>query len=145
VTTAGWIVAVYAAVISTAALAWQVASWRLSRKDRVDVTVRFVVIGTSPVTHGVAVTAVNVSDHDVRVEAVGLYLQDGSGGAYQQFRQPPIADLPGVISSHDSGATYFDLADVEEAGIDVFKPLTAWVRLSTGKTIESKATTLRSS
>ena len=144
--TAGWIVAGYAAAISTASLAWQVISWRLARTDRLKVEVRYVILGTSPtITHGIAVTAVNRSDHAVRVEAVGLHLQDGSGDAYQQFRQPEIATIPGAIASHDSGATYFRLEDVEAAGVDVFKPLTAWVRLSTGRTVGSEATTLRSS
>jgi len=34
---AGWIVAGYAAVVSSASLAWQVWSWHLARKNRVKV------------------------------------------------------------------------------------------------------------
>lgn len=138
---AGWIVAGYAAVVSTAALGWQVLSWLLARKNRVKVIVKAALLGMDDgsMIDAVSVEVVNRSDHAVRVTGVGLYLQDGSGRQMHQVTAPPGATLPGTVKSHDSGSTFFVAEDLmREAGIDVYEPIAGWVNLSTGETVSSK-------
>lgn len=143
---AGWVVAGYAAVVSTASLAWQVVSWHLARRNRVTVTIAFALVGLPQGTlEAIAVNVVNRSDHTVRVAGAGLYLQDGSQRQFQIFHPPEGATIPGPVASHDSGETYMPIADARATwDVDVFAPLTGWVRLATGETVESKPTTLRS-
>lgn len=131
---AGWIVAGYAAIVSTASLAWQVWSWRLARQNRVRVKVSAALIGLTngEMVDAVSVEVVNRSDHAVRVAGVGLDLQDGSGRQMHQVNTPPGATLPGTVASHDSASTYFLTENIEqEAGIDVYAPITAWAQLAT--------------
>lgn len=143
---AGWVVAGYAALVSTLSLAWQVYSWQLARKNRVEVIVRGAVIAPPEGTFQVvSITVVNHSDHPVRATGVGLDFQDDSGQAFHLYRPPQGATIPGIIESHDSGSTYIPNADVVEGStIDVYEPLTAWVRLATGETVKSKPTTILS-
>jgi hypothetical protein len=138
---AGWIVAGYAAIVSTASLAWQVISWRLARKNRVKVIVKAALLGldNGEMVDAVSVEAINRSDHAIRVTGVGLYLQDGSGRQMHQMHTPPGGTLPGAVASRDSGSTYFLAEDIgQEGGIDIYGPITGWVHLSTGETVKSK-------
>jgi len=105
---AGWIVAGYAAIVSTAGLAWQVISWSLARKNRVTVEVRFGMLDyPTGLVDAVLVRVVNRSDHTVRVTGVGLDLQDGSGRTLNQTAIPEGATLPDPVASHDAGSTHF--------------------------------------
>lgn len=76
---------------------------------------------------------------------MGLDFQDDSRQAFHLYRPPQGATIPGIVESHDSGSTYIPNADVAEGStIDVYEPLTAWVRLATGETVKSKPTTILS-
>lgn len=144
---AGWIVAGYAAIVSTASLAWQVWSWHLARSNRVTVVVKAALLtfDNGELADAVSVEVINRSDHAVRVTGVGLFLQDGSGRQMHQMEMPAGATLPGPVASRDSGSTFFLAEDIaKEAGIDVYGAITGWVHLSTGETIKSKATVTRS-
>jgi hypothetical protein len=138
---AGWIVAGYAAVVSTASLAWQVWSWHLARRNRVEVKVEAALLGLDDgeMVDAVSVEVVNRSDHAVRVTGVGLDLQDGSGHQMHQMHVPPGATLPGTVASRDSGSTFFLAEDIkQEAEIDIYGPIAGCVHLSTGETVKSK-------
>jgi len=137
---AGWIVAGYAAVVSTGSLGWQVYSWRLARKNRVEVTVSAALLGMTDgdMIDAVSITVVNRSDHTVRVTGAGVELQDRSGRQVHQVREFPGATLPGAVASHDSGSTYFLADELKEAGIDIYGPITAWIRLATGEIVRSQ-------
>jgi proteasome lid subunit RPN8/RPN11 len=143
---AGWIVAGYAAIVSTAGLAWQVYAWRMARKNRVEVSVSAAVVAPAEGTfQAVSISVVNRSDHAVRVTGVGLAFQDESRQQFHLFRPPQGATIPGVVKSHDSGSTYISNADVESGStIDVYEPITGWVRLATGEIVKSKPTTILS-
>ena len=66
------------------------------------------------------------SDHDLRVGAVGLLMQDGSGRTINQIRQPPGATIPGVVPAHDSLMTCFTLEWLrKECGFDPQRPTEA--------------------
>lgn len=142
---AGWIVAGYAAVVSSASLAWQVWSWHLARKNRVEVVIRFAFLAlTSGVVDAVSVKVINRSDHTVRVTGAGLDLQDDSGNQLHQKQVVEGADLPGAVASHDSGSTFFLVDAIEqEAGIDTYAPIVGFAHLATGETVKSKPTTIR--
>lgn len=143
---AGWIVAGYAAIVSTASLVWQVTSWKLARKNRVEVSVAAALIGLTDggMTDALAINLVNHSDHAVRVTGVGIDLQDGSGRQAHLVREPPGATIPGTVAPHDSGSTYFLTEELEESGVDIFGPIAGWVRLATGETMKSKPRVTRS-
>jgi hypothetical protein len=141
------IIAGYAAVVATGSLGWQVYQWRHRRRSHVEVRVRWGLVAAEPNTvHAIIVTAVNRSEHRVRLTGFGLYLQDGSGDHFQQWR--PFYGLPtlhGHIEPHDSEAGFLSPTDIETAGIDPHEPVTAWVQLATGETVNSSPTRLRTS
>ncbi len=91
------IVAGYAAVVATAALGWQIYTWRRARQPRIDVQVRGAVAGfpTGPQT-GYSIEVVNRGEQSVRVSSVGFDLADG-----QQLVLFPneINDLRGTVNA----------------------------------------------
>lgn len=92
--------------------------------------------GPSPETI-VAITAVNRSEHPVRVASVGLVLQDGSRRDMFVARLPAHdGGLPGIIAPRDSGTAPVHFEEVEAAGIDAYRPVTAFVWRSTGERVE---------
>jgi hypothetical protein len=138
------VVAAYAAIVATASLAWQVYAWHHRQQSRVAVSVRLAVASPAAgvTLHAISITATNNSEHPVRVAGVGLDLNRQDGW---QFHQPtPIhgATLPGVIQARDAGVAMVDRATAEGEGLDLTKPVVAWVRLATGETITSEATQL---
>ncbi len=92
-------VAIYAAVVSTIALGWQIRKERRARRPQVEVKVSYALLGypsrgPAEVAH---IEARNRGDLPVRVNSAGFNLQDGSGNALAITWQPPGATLPGVI------------------------------------------------
>jgi hypothetical protein len=137
------IVAIYAATASTIALGWQVFTWRHSRSTRVKVEARMAIVGGPSPETIVAITALNDSEHPVRVSSVGLVLQDGSRRDVVVTRLPAHAGgLPGIVAPHDSGTAHMHFEHVAAAGIDAYRPVTAFVWLSTGERVESKPVAL---
>lgn len=137
-------VAAYAAVVATASLAWQIYAWRHRQRSRVTVVVRLAIASLAPgvTLQAITITATNNSEHAVRVTSVGLDLDRGDGW---QFHQPvPIygASLPGVIQPHDAGVGMIDRATAVGEGLDLGKPVVAWVRLATGEAVNSEPTQL---
>ena len=137
--------AVYAAIVATASVGWQIYSWWHRRRSHVAVEIRYAVAsppeGDLPV---VTIGAINHSEHPVRVTGLGLDFQDRHDEQFHQWRPLDIATIPGIVEPHDSGEGFARIGDVESAGIDVYEPVTAWVRLSTGEVLRSASTRLRS-
>jgi hypothetical protein len=134
-------IAIYAAVIATAGLAWQIYSWRRSQPTRIRVTVTNAVIPPNG-NHAAMITAVNQSDHLVKVTSVGFITQDGSKRDVLLMQPPFGATLPGPVAQRDSGVSWLEVQDCLTAGLDVYRPLVGWVRTSEGQRYESKPTTL---
>lgn len=138
-------IAGYAAVVSTAALGWQVYSWRHKRQSHVDVDARlalaFLPDSDSP-EKVVAVSVANRSDHPVRVTGAGLDLQDGSGYQLHHVGQFPGSTLPGMVEPYDSASAFLPLEQIEAEGIDFSRPVIAWARLATGETRKSRPRSL---
>lgn len=140
------IVAVYAALVATAGLGWQIYSWHDRRSQKIEVSVQYAMIGMTDgsTVDAVAIVATNRSEHNVRVSGVGLDLQDGSGREMHVVHPVPGSDLPGTVGSRDSGQMLILESEVTDAGIDIYDPVTGWVRLSTGEKVRSKASPLMS-
>ncbi len=135
-------VAAYAAVVATASLGWQVYAWRHRQQNRVTVSVRLAIASPAPgvSVQALSITATNNSEHAVRVTGVGVDLNRRDGW---QFHQPaPIhgATLPGIIQPHDAGVSMIDRENAEREGLDLTKPVVAWVRLATGEIVNSEPT-----
>jgi hypothetical protein len=135
-------VAIYAAIVSTVALGWQILKERRARRPQVDVKVALALIAPpgGEVLETVQIEARNRGDHPIRVTSAGFNVQDDSGNTVVMTWQPPGSTLPGVIGPRDSGMTYL-LRD-ELGPLDVFRPLVGWVSLSTGERVHSRPRTL---
>jgi hypothetical protein len=137
-------VAIYAALMSTIALGWQLRKDQLARRPQIEVEIRwarlnFPVQGAVGVAH---IEARNRGDLPVRVTSAGFNLQDSSSNVLAIAHQPSGATLPGVLIPRDAGFTY--LPEGALGPLDPFRPLVGWVSLSTGERIHSKPTTLLS-
>jgi hypothetical protein len=135
-------VAIYAAIVSTVALGWQILKERRARRPQVQVTISYALLGypDREPAEAVEITARNRGDLPVRVTSAGFNLQDDSDRTMVIAGQPPGATLPGVVGPRDSGFTY--LFRGELGPLDVFRPLVGWVSLSTGERIHSRPRTL---
>jgi hypothetical protein len=128
-------VAGYAAIVATAALGWQIISWILARRTRLDVQ-----LGSQLLAHGshfeaVRITAVNHSDHAVCVTSAALRSQDGSGGTIVAPQPPlPNSSIPGLVEPHDSVRMFMRLDPLVQEGYDPRRPVVAEVTTSTGDT-----------
>jgi len=137
------IVAIYGAALASLGFIWQVFTWAAARKNRVTVEVAYGFLAFGPnLVDCVNVTAVNRHDHAIRVASLGLVLQDNSGNRLTLLHPAPGDGLPGDVPAHDSRAAHPRLADLTPYGIDVYRPLRAWIRLGTGEEILSPARTL---
>jgi hypothetical protein len=135
-------VAIYAAVVSTVALGWQILKERRARRPQVEVKVSYALLGypSREPAEAAEIEARNRGDHPIRVTSAGFNLQDDSGRTVVITWQPPGATLPAVVGSRDSGMTY--LLREELGPLDVFRPLVGWVSLSTGERFHSRPRTL---
>lgn len=134
-------VTIYAAAVASAALGWQVWTWRQSRR-KVRVTARLGAAAFPVATvWSVTIAVVNRSDHVVNVSSLGLEMQDGSKRQWLTFRPLPISTLPGAVNPHDSGELYID-ARAAEQDFELDRPVVAWARLATGDIVRSKRASL---
>jgi hypothetical protein len=133
------ITATLSIVIGATSLGWQVYAWRRARKTvlEVQVTMGLLTFGPQAVP-AVILTAVNRSDHPVRVTSTGILAQDGSGKVLTAVASPPGSQLPGDVPSRDSRMTWYDPDDLARTGIDVLRPVVAQVILGDGTLVRSK-------
>ena len=137
------VVTAYAALVATAALGWQVWTWRQQRRP-VKVRVALACVGypDGPVWT-VAVEAINRSDHAVNVRSAGLMMQDGTGREWVIVRPLDISKLPGAVEPHDA-AGVFVTADSVREHFDLLRPVVGWVRLASGDVVRSERVKLMS-
>ena len=139
---ASTVIALYAAIVATLLAVFQIYSWWHARQPhvRVEVSRGFLAMDDGSMIDAVIINVVNDGDHPVRVTAAGLLMQDGSGNAMQDLSTVPGADLPGPVPARDSGMTYLLAEAVQQRGIDIYRPVTAFARLSTRQTLHSGPT-----
>jgi hypothetical protein len=120
---------------------WSAFSWRHDRTSHVTVDVRFAVLTPSgePV---VTVTAINRSQHDVRVNAVAIEADSLPGKTAWDADPRPFSTLPGVIPPHDSRVAYMGVLGLEQSGVDLHRPIRGGVSLATDDMIWSAKRTL---
>jgi len=137
------VVAIYAAIIATAGLGWQIYTWGRIHKTRVTVSITNAIFGfPEGNVGGVTIEAVNNSSHPIRVKSAGFEMNDGTDRHLQIIRPGFGSSLPGQIEPHDSGMIWMREEEMHEAGCDIYKPLVAWVSTPEG-TFKSKALTMR--
>jgi hypothetical protein len=126
---------IYAAMVATGGLGWQVWTWRQGRRSVVvSLALRMFVLDSGP-KWMVGIRVVNHHDHVVQVTSAGLLLPDGR--EWVVTHQDRLADLPGPVSAHDSGDLYVSV-DAVEKSFEMREPLKAWATLSTGETVHSR-------
>ena len=138
------IVAVYAALVATGGLIWQIYVWLQSRKPQVAVEVSLGLPASPEPEWWIMVKVINRGDYPVNVSSVGFDLQDGSGRSLVLMQQPPPANIPGHIAAHDQGFTYIPISSHNVELLDLYRPLIGWASLATGEQIKSTPKTLRS-
>jgi hypothetical protein len=134
-------IAVYAAIVATGGLAWQVWTWWIRKRLRCEVRVGLwnvlVAQGSQP---GVGVEVVNQSERPVRVTHVAFRKQ---GGSPDEWLVPTTMwrpfQLPFNMDAHDSGSVMYDRERCEQGGMDWTLPVVVAVWLSTGERFESEA------
>jgi hypothetical protein len=142
------IVALYAAIVATGGLCWQVYSYLRSEQARQDelatkinVDVRMGIAATEPPREIITVRIVNRSHHAVELTGVSFQHQDKPGYEIVSFAFAFSRDLPQKIESHHAGEVMFDSSRLRsgEDALDVYRPVVALARLSTGDVFESPA------
>jgi hypothetical protein len=137
-------VEIYGAGLATAGLLGGIYKWRRDHRTYVDVAPSIAL----SLTDGLELVTVNVrnrSQHTIRVVEVGFRKQNETRRHWGQvpILQPDQGMVEMGIPSNED-----DFLAVRESrlasALDFFKPVVAYVRLSTDEVFESKPTTLRS-
>lgn len=137
--------ALYAAVLSTALAGWQIYTWNRERATVLEVRLAHAFPTEGPeFQHWLSIEAINRSSHAIRVTSAGFYLQDGSNRSMVITAPLPWSTIPGEVLPHDSGAAFILAGDAQQGGIDIYRPLQAWVNTADGHTFVSKSKTLMS-
>jgi hypothetical protein len=132
-------IAIYAALISTAVLGWNVYSWVQSRRTRLSVNISNAIMGEPLGTlHVLAVQATNRGDHSARVTSFGLEANDDSGRQLVFVNPVNGSTLPGPIAPHDSGTGYQPIDTINPAEVDLRKPVVAFVQTADNGRYRSK-------
>jgi len=140
------LVALYAAIVATGGLCWQVYTYRRSERTRVDesatkvdVDVRMGIAATDPPVEVITVRVINRSRHTVKLTGVSFRHQDKPGYELVSFAFAFSRGLPQLIASQDAGEVILDSARLRsgEESLDVYRPVVALAKLSTGEVFES--------
>lgn len=152
--------AVYAALVSTSAIAWQIVSWRLARRTLLKIHVtRHLFTRTDEAGEttddNLIVSVINVSEHPVRITKARLanemMVTGRPMGVEVLFALTPDADraAPGmldlgdtlarVIEARDSAEAIVPTRSLEPLGIQPWLPLAVYVLTATDDWFSSDA------
>jgi hypothetical protein len=137
--------AIYAAVVATAGLIWQIYSWRHRRRTEVEVSVSLGEVhvpGLWQSAECVMVKAINRSEHPVRWTGAALASQTRRGEWLMPTAFAEGTVLPAVIQPRDSHDVLWE-ANRLVKDLDFAKPVTAIAWLAAGEEFRSKPTVLR--
>ena len=137
-------IAVLAALLAAASLAWQLASARRGRGRRITVDVR---LGLPIYQQGggdwsIFVEVTNGGEHPVRWVAAALELTDGR--RLYLMQQPPGGELPAVLQPHEARQTWTRCRELELNGLDLTEPVVGIAKLDTGELVRTKRVRLLS-
>jgi hypothetical protein len=110
-------IAGYAAVVSTAALGWQIYSTARASgtRIRVKVTVGLPVQGPMVGQQILMITVYNHSGQEVQLESAGFELLDGTKRTSPIMWRPNGATIPGSLTPRTNGQTWTDLGKFRAA------------------------------
>ncbi|MGO9960776.1 MAG: hypothetical protein ACLP50_33160 [Solirubrobacteraceae bacterium] len=136
--------AIYAAMVATGGIAWQIYTWRHGRRPHIVVTVEmaYPMTLTGPTPPMIAITAISHTNHPVRATNAGIRADSVPGQTAWGVRPHPLSSIPGVIPPHDSAQSFVDAQSLVNQGVDLHQPLCGAVRLSTGEIALSEPTVL---
>jgi hypothetical protein len=130
-------IAIYAGVVSTIAVAWEVISWLLSQA-RIEVQIsEGRILSTIPITDNklkIFVKAINKGDKDITLHTFGLESKDG------KFLYITDPKLPAKLEARNCHTSWADKEEVLKNNPKI--PLIAVVVDAIGKSYRSKATTI---
>jgi hypothetical protein len=155
------LVAVYAAVVSTLAIAWQVVSWLLAHRTRLSVRISRHRLTDETAGPGQRVTldnllisVTNFSEHPVRIARAQiaspfygrhneafLFLPNPRGRDEDATIGGVLdvsSDLAGVIEARDSIDAFVPVSSLPRAGLQPWLPLKAVVQTATGQVFASE-------
>lgn len=137
------VIAGYAALVGTLALAFQAISWLRSWSTRVEVSCGrydLVSVGEEPETV-VLIRMINHSGHEVKITSVGWGQQRRKGPAYVITRPWPLElPLPFVVAPRDSQDLW---TKPDMLNLDLDRKVRAQVSTSDGKLFKSKRVSAR--
>jgi len=140
------VIALYAAIVATGGFCWQVYSYLRSEQARqaesatkIDVDVRMGMAATEPPLEIITVKVINHSRHAVKLTGVSFWHQDKPGYELVSFAFAFSRGLPQTIEPHDAGEVMFNSSQLRsgEDSLDVYGPVIALAKLSTGDVFES--------
>jgi hypothetical protein len=136
--------AIYAAVVATCGVGWQVYTWWHGNRPHVLVTVEvgYPIASTGPLAPMIVITAISRTDHPIRATNAGIRAESLPGKIGWGVHPHPLSSIPGVIPPHDSAQSFIDLGSVKAQGTDLSKPIRGAVKLSTGEVLWSDPTVL---
>lgn len=132
------------ALATLGALLWGIYTWRHRHTQHVEVTVENALptYGAQTGQWCFSVRAVNRGDYPVNVTSAGFVMPDGRELV---IVAPPFGGaLPSEVPPRDSRQTWLEVDTLEAEGLDVYGPVTGWVRTSTNERFSSKPRVLRS-
>jgi hypothetical protein len=137
--------AIYAAVVATCGIGWQIYTWWHGRRLHVRVGVRIAQTydATGHWKDWVVITAVSRTNYPVRTTNAGLKAESLPGKTLWCVNAHPLATIPGVIPPHDSAQAFLDAESMAKDGLDLGQPIRACVALSTDERVWSEPTVLR--
>jgi len=140
-------IAIYAAIIATASVGWQVFVWTVQHRTRLTVYlwgevepvlgVDMSIIGEN---HVAKIKIRNRGGCELRVEAIGFMQEHLSVLTDVQWRAPESSP-PGIIPPRDNRECTVLLEDLEMIGINFAEPAAAWVELASGREFRSTPVT----
>ena len=139
----GTVIVIYAALVSTAALAWNVYSWIRAHRTQLRVDISNAIMGLPTGTmHVLSVQATNRGQTAAHVTSFGLEANDGSGRQIVFVDPVPGSTLPGPIPAHDSASGFQPIATLRPEDVDLTRPVVAFVVTAENERYRSKPATL---
>jgi hypothetical protein len=138
------VIAIYAAVVATGTLWWQIRNSRRLRRPNVEVGASVMAhVGKRGPTDRLQLRVAHRSQHPIRWTDVRFY-KKGPRGAQQWWTlEGPDLDLPLTVPPLDGAEGWIDVRDVESWGFDLDEPLGIEFRFGTGEVIELPPTRFR--
>lgn len=141
------VVAGYAALVGTFALAFQAISWLRSWSTRVELKLtrsELMTLGSAESEPVILFTIINHSSHEVKITSLGFRPQRKGGMGFVILQPLPLGtQLPVKIAARDA-TTLWTTPDKFPAGVDLDRKIQAEVGTSDGKGFTSKRVPARS-